>query len=617
MPTVDEVLGGTTTTTPPKKTFTVDDILRALGSAGEVAEVVKRGNFSDETLRAVQTASEQSALPEGTSVLPLLLSTAGGLAGRRAGGPFGEAAGAGAGAMAGEALNPAVMPRLGLKAPAAPSLFDLAKTGGLTALFDLAAQAGIAGAKRIPGVSARPDARRILEAFGETGVTPKVTDVSGSRLPAMVEQGAAQTLGGQEVKETVERQSQQLFRSVDDFKAKVGKAGAESPTAVGTAIKDTVDAQYHRVKEVENHLWQELRGMATDTPVGITALKRLADETERQQLQLLPSQRSKKLLTLAKEIQDEPATTRWQRVDEWRRQFGESVGQSEMFTGVSRNQSERFYAAALQDMERAAATVDIPGLGVVYKNVREFGAKARQLFKDSEVGRLLETDPEKVVEVLNLAGGPSALARAREAILGSGRLGQVAPTPEALETWNFLRRHLLEGAFKTALEENAPGAIGARLSAPRLERALGKLGRDTLNELLDATERRALENIQIVTKAIRSSERAAATGFTSVTAQMGEMVALFAAPGAIVGGALGGPIGAAVGGALSLLVTPAPAAKLLTSPSAAAFLASPRFAAAARGMEQVGRVTGEGARALMRLGAITMAEEDREARRRR
>ncbi len=612
MPTADEILG---TAPPAAKGFSADDLLGAITSADEITAIVKGGGFTEDTFRKAQAAAARPDREQvvGTSILPLLLSTAGSVAGRRAG-PLGAAVGAGAGAAAGEALNPLALPAVGRPAPPAPSLFDLAKTFGLVGVLDLAAQGGIAAAKRIPGISARPDAQRIMEAFREAKVTPKVTDVSGSRLPAMVEQGAAQTLGGQEVKETVERQSQQLFRAVDEFKAKVGSAGAESPTAVGGAVKAEIGVQVARVKEVENYLWQELRGMSADLPVGITSLKRLADEAERQQLQLLPSQRNSKLLTLAREIQKEPETTRWQRVDEWRRQFGESIGQSELFTGVSRGQSERFYAAALQDMERAAGAADIPGLGLYYRKVREFGAQSRQLFNESEVGRILTADPEKVVEVLNVAGGPSAVARAREAILGSPRLGQVAPTPEARETWNFVRRHILEGAFKSAIEENAPGAIGARISAPRLERALGKLGRDTLNELLDATERRALENIQIVAKAIRSSERVAATGFTSVTAQMGEIVAMFAAPGALVGGAVGGPMGATVGGALSLLLLPAPAAKLLTSPGAAAFLASPRFAAAARGMATAGRLTGEGAQALVRLGGIVMAEEAREQR---
>lgn len=601
-------------TLPPEDRALVDEarqrgfipsVVGEVSRAQEIMGIVREGGFSEETFRRAQAATGKE-IP-GTSILPLLLSTAGATAGRRAG-VIGQAIGAGAGAAVGEAANPPVFRAIGAGELPTPSFFDLARTFGLTGLFDLAGQGVIGAARRIPGIRAKPEAPEIIKAFEETGVSPKITDISASRLPAAAERGVAQTMtGGAIISEKAEQQAGQILRARDEFLGRLQQRAAGSDVAAGESVTQAIERQATRVKDVENHLWTELRGAATDLPVPLTKLKEAAQEIRLQQERLLPAQRNTKLLKLTKDIDEAPPTLLWQRVDEMRREFGAGVQKGELLSGVSPMQSERLYSAALTDMERAAMTSDVPGLGQVYRQVRQFGAQARALFKDSEIARVMEADPENVVKML--AGGPSVIARAKEAILGSGRLGLAMPTAEARESWDLFRRHVLESVFERATDKSAKGFVTEPLSGIRLERLLKDLGDDSLKELLTGTERKALDNILVVAKAVRLGERAGAASYTSATGQALSVQALMAAPGAVVGGAVAGPPGAAVGSVMSLLFLPVPVAKILTSEPAARFVASPRFGAAVRGTEVAGRITGELVRATARLGGILVAED--------
>lgn len=579
-------------------------VVGELSRAQEITGIVREGGFSEETLRRAQAATGKE-IP-GTSILPLLLSTAGGTAGRRFG-TLGSALGAGAGAAAGEAANPPLFRAIGAGELPTPSFFDLARTFGLTGLFDLAGSGVVGAARRIPGIRAKPEAREILEAFEETGVSPKMTDISASRLPAATERGVAQTMtGGAIISEKAEQQAGQVLRARDEFLGRLRQRAAGSDVAAGESVTQAIERQATRVKDVENHLWTELRGAATDLPVPLTELKRAAQEIRLQQERLLPTQRNAKLLKLVQDIDDSPPQLLWQRVDEMRREFGAGVQKGELLAGVSPMQSERLYSAALTDMERAARTSDVPGLDQVYRRVRDFGAQARSLFKDSEIARIMEADPEDVVKML--AGGPSVIVRAKEAILGSGRLGLAFPSAESRESWNLFRRHIIESVFERATDKNAKGFVTEPISGVRLERLLKDLGDDSMKELLTDVERKALGNILTVAKAVRLGERAGAASYTSATGQALSVQALMAAPGAVVGQAVAGPAGAATGSVLSLLFLPVPIAKVLTSEAAARFVASPRFGAAVRGTEAAGRITGELVRATARLGGIIAAE---------
>lgn len=552
---------------------------------------------------------------EGQSLIPLVLSTAGSFA---PGGPMVKATGAATGATVGEVITPDVFRLLGKAELERPSLFDLAKTFGLTFLLDLTGLGVMRAAGKLPGLRATPEAQRTLEAFRETGVEPKVTDIAGTRLPAVLEKGVQQTpLGGMVLSETVERQAGQVLTARETFLGKLRARGAESEVAAGETARDAIKLQADRVKAVEDYLWQDLRGAATDLPVNLAPLKRAATEVKLQlerRGELSKTLVNTKLNRLADDILKAGETAPWQKVDEWRRAFGEGIQSSELFTGLSRGQQERFYAASLDAMERAAAGAEVPGLGEVFRRVRQFGAQARDLYKDSAVARVMDAAPETIVSLLQAKGGPTAIREAREAILGSPRMGQVVPTPDALDTWNLVRRHILEGMFERSIDRSAKGMVTEAISGLKLQHAIDKIGRETLGELLLPAEQKALDNILTVAKAVRLGERAGVVGGTSITPQGMTINALFTGvPSALGWFAAGGP-GAVVGATGGALFAPIPLARLLTNPRAAEFLASPRFTAIAATINTAGRVTGELDRAMLRAVAIVSTESDRASR---
>lgn len=577
------------------------------------AGLVKGGLGGGATGTNVPSAETVSTLsgetsPSGQFILPLIFSTVGSVVGSR-GGPVGAAIGSGAGTVLGEVLNQPFYWLMGATPPEKPSLWELAKEGGIAAVLDFVG--GKVGRKFFEPAK---DAGKTMQALTDTGITPKPSDVSGSTVPAAVERSMVQTIGGRGVvTEIAADQNAQLGRAKDLYLAKIGAPEATDTLATGGRIQQAVTAQVERVKGVEDFLWEQLRGMATDAPTTITSLKRLAADVERDQMSLLPSKRNGKLLDLAKDILKEPETTTWQRVDAWRRDFGASIKQSDVLAGMSRDQSERFYAASLQDMERAAAASDIPGLGNYFKEVRAFGQRARQLFNESQIAGIMDADPEKVVALIRGGGGPTAIQRAKAAILGSPETGTVMPTPDARETWNLFRRHILESAFESAKQQSAKGAIGEPISGIALEKALGK---EALRELLDPAERQGLDALLTAAKAIRIGERAGNNAYTSSTGQTLAMHGALTTIGGALGNMVGGPSGALIGATLSNLALPYFIAKAVTSPTVAAFIASPRFTQAAAGMAAANRVTAEGARAILRLGAIVAAEDGREMQQR-
>lgn len=631
MPTIDELLGAT----PAPKGDTIDDILGTVDAPEGMTLLAPRRapavTLTEEQRRGLMAVGGQAAVDavesggrassalktvneaEGQSLIPLVLSTMGAFA--TPGGPVAKAAGAATGATVGEAITPAVFTALGKEAPPSPSLFDLARTFGLTFLLDLAGQGIMKAASKLPGIRARPDAQETLTAFRETGVEPKATDISASRLPAVLERGVAQTpLGGTIISETAEKQAGQILSARDQFFQTVRTRGAESDVAAGTTARDAIKAQVARVKGVEDYLWQDLRGAAADMPVNLAPLKRAATDAKLQMErrgELSGTLVNDKLSKLSQDILKHGDTAPWQKVDEWRRAFGEGVQSSELFTGLSKGQQERFYAASLESMERAMATSDIPGLALVFKHVRQFGAQARALYKDGAVADIMDVAPEKVIGLLQGKGGPTAVKDMREAIIGSPRMGRVTPDPDAMDTWNLVRRHILEGVFEKGVDRSAKGFTSEPLSGVKLQAAVDKIGRATLDELLTPVERKGLDNILKVSKAVRLGERAAGTGFASNTAQMLSVNALFTGAGAVAGNVVGAPgVGAMLGGAFG----PLPLAAMLTSPKSAAFLASPRFSAAAALANTAGRGAGEVNRALMRAAGIWHEENARDSR---
>ena len=268
-------------------------------------------------------------------------------------------------------------------------------------------------------------------------------------------------------------------------------------------------------------------------------------------------------------------------------------------------------------MESAIDQSGAPNLQRLFRAARDFTTKRHELFSESAVAKVLDTDPEKVIKAIDAAGGPTAIKRVREAILGPPTTMQTvnalkaSPTSipgEAFAAWDAVRRHIMEGVCDRARDKSAKGLQGEILSGAKLETELTRIGRESLQELLTPLEIKALDNITTVAKAIRSSERFAATGFTSVTGQVVGLMTIFGGPGAAAGSATGIPGGEFIGGVMSLLLAPIPAARMLTNPTVAKFVASPRFGAWVRGIERTGQLTGEGVRTLARLGGILAAE---------
>jgi hypothetical protein len=133
------------------------------------------------------------------------------------------------------------------------------------------------------------------------------------------------------------------------------------------------------------------------------------------------------------------------------------------------------------------------------------------------------------------------------------------------------------------------------LSGPKLEKELAKIGDDTLKELLSETERKTLDEIVTVAKAIRSSESRGAAAFTSITPQGSNIQAALSVPGAALGAAVGGGMpGAIAGGALSYMLTPAVIAKLLTNPKTAAAIASGTQSLRGRSVQELSQLAGRG-----------------------
>jgi hypothetical protein len=307
----------------------------------------------------------------------------------------------------------------------------------------------------------------------------------------------------------------------------------------------------------------------------------------------------------------------WQVADTWRKEFGRNIKSGELISGLPSGQNKHLYRSLLGDMEAAADASDVVGVRQGYRNLRDFSEHRRAIFRDGEVAKILETDPEKVVSLLNAAGGPTAIKRAREAILGSPELGLVTPTPADLEAWNYVRRHILEGAFNEATNEQYKGLSNPVIVGSRLDKALKRLGEDGLKELLTDTERQALKNITTVAKAMRASESTGALPGTSTTPQGLGFLTLMTAPPGVIGGAVGGAVGGAWGAGIgasaattgSFILVPHITAKILTNPKAAAIVASPAFVGLASGTKMTATAAREGTQAIARLAGILFATQ--------
>lgn len=574
----------------------------------------RRGGLPDPEGRAnardVERAKQVPGIMGTDDILPLTLGTAGDLIGRRVmpgGGLLFGAIGAGAG----RALNQPVYSLFGSEAPSPTGsrVGDvMLEMGGQTFGNILGLGAAKTGQVATKAVTPAPaaDADITLRAFRQAGVDPMVSNVSPNM--ATVERSVVQTpTGGNIIRQGQDRQAAQLNKAADEYLNRIAPPEAGERMVVGGKVSDSVAQQVERTGSLEDTLWTQIGQLGNDVPVKMDNLRAYANNA------LLNEKRGKnpngKVISFLEGILNDTDTWAWQAVDATRKQYGREIGgQRPLISDVPRGVYEGAYGAILRDMEAGAAASNVTGLGQAFSNVRAFSERRRALFRDGEVAKILETDPEKVVQTLKLAGGPSAVQRARESILGSGDLGLVAPDPKNVEAWNFVRRHILEGIFGDATNPEFKGLVNPVIVGSRLEKALAKVGPDTLKELLSDTERQALDNLLTVAKSLRQSEKIGALPGTSATPQGMGFADFIKSPGTIVGmgvGSLFGPAGTLTGGAAggfaSSVMVPHVAAKLLTSPNLAALVASPGF----RAIADLSRTGAKGAReATIILGRI-------------
>lgn len=582
-----------------------------------IGDSIQRGGMAGMPGLAGAPAIEQGVSPVDVATqatAPVVGSTLGRVAGSRFG-PLGRIIGSGVGAVGGSLFN------VGAGITDSKSIMDALLEAGVTGLGAMGGQAGGEATTATARVGAAPFAARpapgaagLRQTFDAVGVDPTVADFSPNM--AALERSVAQTpTGGQIIRDAADTRALQLTRAKDEFLDRVAPAAAGERVAVGEKASASIVRHVERTGALEDVLWTQMGNMATDMPVDIRRYKAAAADI------LLKEKRGDSpntaLVALAERVLAMPDVVPWQVADATRKQRGRGITTGELISGLPSGENKYLHRELLLDMEAAADASDVPGVRQGYRNLRDFSEHRRAIFRDGEVAKILETDPEKVVSLLNAAGGPTAIKRAREGILGSPELGLVTPSAADLEAWNYVRRHILEGVFNKATNEQYKGLSNPVIVGSRLDKALKAIGDDGLKELLTDTERTALKNITAVAKAMRASESTGALPGTSTTPQgMGFYNLITGAPaalGGLVGGVVGGGPGAAIGsgvaGTGAFILVPHITAKILTNPKAAALVASPAFAGLATGTKMTAAAAREGTQALARLAGILFAQQ--------
>jgi hypothetical protein len=563
-----------------------------------------RGEFPPALAGATQVPTEKPELSWGRylgeEAAPAIGGVLGGLGGALTSpitGPVGPIVGAGAGTAAGRAANPYIFGMMGLEPPKPYTLGELATEAGFGMAGEGAGRAAFKlgrGAVRsiFPSAPSPSTAGTLREAFEATGVTPKVTDISPSRGPAMIEKGLLQSPGQGPITSRVTKQAEQLTTAAEDYLNKVGPNIERAPG--GQRISDAIESNVDRWRKTEDQLWsQGIEPRARGLRINIRDYKRAAQELLDKEELKASGQRNEAMIQTLKEIAGSEGAVPYEKLRAWQQGFGRQLeGRSGLVANMPQAESKYMWDKALESIE--AGLSHDPQAAAMFGRAREVSRQGNELFRSKNLAKITEVDPEKVVQTLKGAGGPSAVARARQAILGDPALGG-QPDQEA---WNIARRHILEGIFSTKEVAGQPGKI---LSGRDMETAVNKIGRDTLKELLSPDELKSLDQIMTVAKAIRAGERVGAQGFTSSTAaSLGIQM--------LTGGA--GFVGGGVPGALlTNILAPQGLARILVSPSAAKMFLSPRWGTVSKALQTGGKVTGEGAKLLGRLGGVAAGRE--------
>lgn len=644
--------------------------------------------FSGEPL--LPSGPRMNPIAEATKLpIPFALQTAGGAVGQRLAGPAGAGVLSGTGAVLGRDINAA----LDLEPPL--DLKDRLATFALGAL-------GEAGARyfmQTPG--AATEGQRRLRAFQAQSVSPKITDVTEARGPAVLERAVVQTpFGGGIISRKFGTQAKQLSAAAEDYLIE-HMGPSKDAVAIGWNTRSAVETEKARTSVIANSRYAEVRRLAEGRPAPTQAQVRgelpaatgetvlpsgrtpfggrvptqeesvgrtlqaakaqitgqpfsetnplmsqarppIAEPFATGQVQRLgtvevsptpgpvrvqPSGLAKAARELLAEEMEKPVARdrdtafiarvkdylslvdkgamRWSQADALRRVFGDNSERWQLLAPRQIGAERRLHAAIARDMETAAESSGNPALLTAWRDARAYWEHRAAVLRDSKVSQILKTSPEKVVAMLDLKSGPTAISNAKEAI----------NDPAA---WNAIRRHVLEGVFRDAVDERAKGVFGEVISDARLAAQEKKFGPGAFATLLETSEARAaFDELRLIAKSIRSGERLGSVP-QSATFQNFAIGGMLSGAGATVGTAAGyavggGPVGAAVGATvgttLSLLVIPPIAAKILTSERAARLVASPSFAKVATDLRLGGRLSAESAAAVGRLGALILSEQ--------
>ena len=460
-------------------------------------------------------------------------------------------------------------------------------------------------------VGPRSDAAEVLQAFRAIGVEPKITDVAGTRLPAVLEQAMGQTLTGQRaIRETVEGQARRVSEAAREFTDRLGGQQGQSAAMTGEALTRRIEANARHFRALEDQVFAALDDRARDLTVNIAGMKPFARSVLGHEAAMLEGQPNAVLIRQMEDILARPDEVPWRVVRAWQRGWGRTIGhESGMIADTPIAEAKLFFRESMNAMEQAAAASGRIDVQHAFTQARGFAEQGLSLFKDSSLSKVLNMDPEQVVRLLDPRGGPTAIRRAKTAILGDPALGFAHnPDPADVDAWNLFRRHVMEGVFEQARDRSAKGFLGEIISGTKLGTQVRKIGDETLGELLMPGERQALNNITKVAEAIRASEKYAAVGFTSSTPQgLGVQGALLG-----IGASIGKMIGVdpTVAATLTYLTAPPLIAKVLTNPRAAEIIASPAFDGVIRGLRLGGRIGAEGTQLLTRLSGVLAGQSE-------
>ena len=377
------------------------------------------------------------------------------------------------------------------------------------------------GARRLVTGPTPAKAGETLQAFKETGVQPKLTDLATGRVPAMAESFTRQTLTGAPIiDKALTAQATRLTEAAGEFTSRLGPILGQSEQAVGQSAKQAILSGLERGQGLEDTMWTEFQTMAPGTqvtPIGMVGWARDVLGRERQGLATAQDSKSRQLareiLRKSHDAQGTLQSVPLEQLDLWRKDIGQTLKKSELISGFDQGRLRHLYGTLMDDAETGIQYTGSQALQDKWQEVRGFSKQLIELYRNSSVAKVVDMTPEAITAQLTGAGGITQLRQWKAAIRGEID-PQMGPDAQQAEAWNLARRHVFEsilgetthGAGK-AVQPGARGLSATTISGKQLGRVMDRMGDDVLNELLESGERRALTNIRIVANAMEKGGR--------------------------------------------------------------------------------------------------------------